>query len=54
MVRKPVQKTEKQKKIYVSEETQINLFTYKYANKYKNMDEVIKDLLDRSNKNSSK
>lgn len=42
------------KKVYVTEETLAKLFTYKYENKHKNIDEVIKDLLIKANKDSSK
>jgi hypothetical protein len=43
-----------QKKVYVSEDTLAELFSYKYANKHKNMDETIQDLLQRVKENSSK
>jgi len=42
------------KKVYVTEDTLTKLFSYKYVNKYKNMDEVIQDLLTKVSKNSSK
>jgi hypothetical protein len=42
------------KKIYVNEKTLITLFSYKYSNKFRNMDEVINDLLAKANKNSSR
>ena len=44
----------KLKKVYVTEETRTKLFSYKYQNNHKNMDEVIKDLLSKVDKDSSK
>jgi membrane-anchored protein YejM (alkaline phosphatase superfamily) len=52
MSRKEKNEDKVQKKVYVNEETWRKLFTYKYTNKFKNIDEVINDLLNKIEKSS--
>jgi len=48
MSKKPDKENALLKKVYVTKETSVKLFAYKYANKHKNLDEVIQDLLTKS------